>query len=1153
MKKLLFSSFTALMMLFSMFGHVRAQGTSETAKPSIALLSLAMDELTDNAEISKYVPITVSIMEGSSEYDYETADVYYTINGGDIEPTKENFTADGPVKKITVDGGMNQGGIEVNVNGTEITVKAKAYITVAGEDAEVVTDVKTVSLKLKHLDAPQFEQASGSTIKMGNAVKLTGIPEDAHVFYSTTDVLPAMLNYGQVAGIEPYDENGGIVITENVTIKAIAWAEDDDLVFVASDMVTASYTVQKPQVTVALSATAWSEGEDAPKVSVTPEEGIEIGALADGKVAVKVDLFKMDAYPEETAVQYITATGETALETEKLTKGVWFLSYTLVKKEEDKEVVFDGAEIKVAEDDMSLTVGGAENSLVLSVQFKPAKWEIGSEAPLMVMAGITNDDNLSFGTDDDNSEIVVLITFTKDSEIKKYLLTQSFGEIDPEELGLTEGTWEVTYKAGKATSTIENFTELERTVEMATTTTTSIEIVAATVLELTFDPAHNAEVKSGDTITITANVDDVNIYFCTYASKDAAEKDDTLNIVRNGIRYGEFDEDDDEVGKPIVTSTKPVVKAGVNVGDEWQFFYAVYDIESTEPEITLYFVDETFGKNFPMELNIECEENPAYERADFHVYYTTDGSEPSEEAYKAQGAAGGPVKMTGYYQDKDGAWIYPTITLSAYATVKAVATVKVGTDKTIATSMITKEFNAENFQVLAKNPAFSESAQEVAKGTKVKINVEKPEGLTSDQMFIVNYTLDGSDPLEERLLNDMSGDMQDVIKSYDYENEEEITIDSNTTIKAIAYVIWYGGGMMKYEDEYGYGSDIVEHTYLIAKDIAMPVITPNGGEVKKGDTIRLSAAEGARIYYSINADTVTPNSTLYVAANGIVIDKDTTTVRAIAVKKTEGQSDSVSNIATATFTVKKDTVAAPKFSVAAGSVEKGTKVRITCDTAGADIYYTVNGGNPTVASTKYEDEISIDSNMTIKAVAIKAGLVNSAIVTAAYTLKGDEPEKDTVAAPTFNHRDGDKVKVGDSVVISCVTEGAEIFYALDTASTFVKYESAIKVTKAVAVKAYAKKGEAISDTVKVALVIDNTANEGKELAGVSVYPNPSDGRFSVSVPVNAVVEVFAANGRMIKRVNVSAGENAMQLDNAGVYFIRVRANGQETVKKVVVR
>ena len=66
----------------------------------------------------------------------------------------------------------------------------------------------------------------------------------------------------------------------------------------------------------------------------------------------------------------------------------------------------------------------------------------------------------------------------------------------------------------------------------------------------------------------------------------------------------------------------------------------------------------------------------------------------------------------------------------------------------------------------------------------------------------------------------------------------------------------------------------------------------------------------------------------------------------------------------------KQTVATPAFSVAAGAVNSGTEVTITCGTEGAKIYYTKDGTAPTASSTEYTAAISVTAAVTLKAIAV---------------------------------------------------------------------------------------------------------------------------------------------------------------------------------------
>ena len=69
-----------------------------------------------------------------------------------------------------------------------------------------------------------------------------------------------------------------------------------------------------------------------------------------------------------------------------------------------------------------------------------------------------------------------------------------------------------------------------------------------------------------------------------------------------------------------------------------------------------------------------------------------------------------------------------------------------------------------------------------------------------------------------------------------------------------------------------------------------------------------------------------------------------------------------------------------------GYIAKGTVVTLTSTTPGATIYYTTDGTEPTTASNVYSEAIVIDENMTLKAMAIKEGLTDSAVSTFEYTV-----------------------------------------------------------------------------------------------------------------------------------------------------------------------
>ena len=94
-------------------------------------------------------------------------------------------------------------------------------------------------------------------------------------------------------------------------------------------------------------------------------------------------------------------------------------------------------------------------------------------------------------------------------------------------------------------------------------------------------------------------------------------------------------------------------------------------------------------------------------------------------------------------------------------------------------------------------------------------------------------------------------------------------------------------------------------------------------------------------------------------------------------------------------TVGGDGLGAPTIKPAGGTYYNPIEVTITCSTSGADIYYTVNGNDPTTSSTKYTAPFTLSANTTVKAISAKDGKTSD-VVTAEYVFVALLPE-DSVA------------------------------------------------------------------------------------------------------------------------------------------------------------
>ncbi|WP_400260344.1 chitobiase/beta-hexosaminidase C-terminal domain-containing protein, partial [Candidatus Methanomassiliicoccus intestinalis] len=96
-------------------------------------------------------------------------------------------------------------------------------------------------------------------------------------------------------------------------------------------------------------------------------------------------------------------------------------------------------------------------------------------------------------------------------------------------------------------------------------------------------------------------------------------------------------------------------------------------------------------------------------------------------------------------------------------------------------------------------------------------------------------------------------------------------------------------------------------------------------------------------------------------------------------------------------------VEVPTFSPTGGTHTGTQTVTISSATPEADIYYTLDGTTPTASSTKYDGEITVPSTTTIKAIAVKAGMKDSAVVSVTYTIQ-NEPA-DTIPSFTLQPQD----------------------------------------------------------------------------------------------------------------------------------------------------
>ena len=81
-------------------------------------------------------------------------------------------------------------------------------------------------------------------------------------------------------------------------------------------------------------------------------------------------------------------------------------------------------------------------------------------------------------------------------------------------------------------------------------------------------------------------------------------------------------------------------------------------------------------------------------------------------------------------------------------------------------------------------------------------------------------------------------------------------------------------------------------------------------------------------------------------------------------------------------------VVSPMITPAGGLVDRGTLVTIKSLPEDAEIYYTTDGSEPTISSTRYTGPFTVGDATQIKAIAVKSGLKDSEVMSVEYENTG---------------------------------------------------------------------------------------------------------------------------------------------------------------------
>ncbi|MBU5443345.1 chitobiase/beta-hexosaminidase C-terminal domain-containing protein [Paenibacillus sp. MSJ-34] len=206
-----------------------------------------------------------------------------------------------------------------------------------------------------------------------------------------------------------------------------------------------------------------------------------------------------------------------------------------------------------------------------------------------------------------------------------------------------------------------------------------------------------------------------------------------------------------------------------------------------------------------------------------------------------------------------------------------------------------------------------------------------------------------------------------------------------------------------------------------------------------------------------------------------------------------------------------DQVAKPVADPSGGEVPSGTKITLSTTTEDATIYYTTDGSEPSSSSSaEYIAPIEVTEEMTIKAIAVKEGMLNSDVLEERYTIL--EQVAKPVADPS-----GGEVPSGTKITLSTTTEDATIYYTTDgsepSSSSSAEYIAPIEVTKEMTIKAIAvKEGMQDSKVLEAKYTIRLPDQVAKPVADPSGGEVPSGTKITLSTTTEDATIYYTTDG-----------------------------------------
>lgn len=366
------------------------------------------------------------------------------------------------------------------------------------------------------------------------------------------------------------------------------------------------------------------------------------------------------------------------------------------------------------------------------------------------------------------------------------------------------------------------------------------------------------------------------------------------------------------------------------------------------------------------------------------IYYTADGSAPS--VTKSEDGTFAPAGSTLLYDAGQG--IIAPSSGNGYFTVRAIAV-----HPELSNSPEAKY--TYSFPSDVEMPYANIPSGDVDMGTEVILK-NKTEGAE------IYYTVsrDGTTPEDP------------TISSSVFDATQPIIINGATVIKAIAV-------------KDGVKSGILTLTYNSREQLSAPTASiDSGAMVSRGTRLKLKAADGASIYYTMDgSDPSDQSNASVISGSELILDGtagSTVTVKACARK--DGKS--VSEVVTFTYQISQSAGGVTADVPNGTLVSIGSKINLMTDVTDAEIRYTTDGSSPVdsgIKGTVVTVEGTSGSSFMIKAVVVVDGDAGT-VCTFTYKIK-EKPSAPT-ASPS-----GGTLTVATRVELNSSAE--KIYYTTD--------------------------------------------------------------------------------------------------------------------------